>query len=429
MAGLTFEQLVQILWSFCLGLADSLRGAVDLFLLDSAVARKREHKMVQRDLKKEVLLNRGDRESPARESMETFAKKRALERRERAASAGYDAGTTGHRSKREREAASKSAPLEEPRILERTLKCCLLNGCVFWASIILFERVLLPTIQAAMYLVFGQSSDKADRLWTGYTQPVLSFTFSALWVLPFFLLSKIVNAIWFQDIADSAFRSSRGRPQMMSSISVMIADTVFSLFVESIFLVQAKICSYLPITVLGKHHVCNISICLYSNVMSLPGNFFNMVHLCLLFSLYSFEYKWFNQGLELHKRLTFVEHNWPYFLGFGFPLAVLTNMSDSLVVSGCVFSILFPLFIVSGNQAQVVTDSGAGPLHIFHPTIVISNAIFAKTFRKDKTVAVRAPQVPPRGSPTLSGGATTRKTTSKPTISFANSSVSNQSRL
>ena len=85
MAHVTFEQILQILWSFCLGLADSLRGAVDLFLLDSAVVRNKEKKMIQRDLKKEVLLNR---DSPARDivDMDNFAKKRALERRERAAS-------------------------------------------------------------------------------------------------------------------------------------------------------------------------------------------------------------------------------------------------------------------------------------------------------------------------------------------------------
>lgn len=142
-----------------------------------------------------------------------------------------------------------------------------------------------------------------------------------------------------------------------------------------------------------------------------------MVHLCLLFSLYSFEYKWFNQGLELHKRLTYVENNWPYFLGFGFPLAVLTNMSESVVVSGCVFSILFPLFIVSGNQAQVVMETIAPPLHIFHPTIAISNAIFDRTFSKGNKCAP---------SRTSSFAATRPPAPSerKPTISFANSSIS-----
>ena len=93
MAHVTFEQILQILWSFCLGLADSLRGAVDLFLLDSAAVRNKEKKMVQRDLKKEVLLNR---DSPARDivGMDNFAKKRALERRERAASSSSTRNVT-----------------------------------------------------------------------------------------------------------------------------------------------------------------------------------------------------------------------------------------------------------------------------------------------------------------------------------------------
>ena len=51
----------------------------------TGVSSSKEKKMVQRDLKKEVLLNR---DSPARDivGMDNFAKKRALERRERAAS-------------------------------------------------------------------------------------------------------------------------------------------------------------------------------------------------------------------------------------------------------------------------------------------------------------------------------------------------------
>ena len=159
-------------------------------------------------------------------------------------------------------------------------------------------------------------------------------------------------------------RTSRNRARMMSSISVMIADTVFSLVVESIFLVQGKLCSFLPIELVGQT--------------------VNLFHLCLLNSLYCFEYKWFSQGLELHRRLAYIEQNWPYFLGFGLPLAILTSMPDSLIVSGCVFSILFPLFIVSGNQAQVVMSEHDITVNIFHPTIFISNWIFSKTFKNKK---------------------------------------------
>jgi len=332
------------LCAFCKGFADSLRGAIELFFLDYRRAEAREQKLQQREIDRELLLSR---HSPTRETVASIAKKRALERRER----------DRLRAQADSEGASKPKK-KEPNILERTVKCCLLNGAVFAMSILFFENIFLPFIQSALMLCLTGSRQRAEILW-GYTEPVLTVAFSTLWVLPFYLLSKIVNAIWFQDIADLAFRSSQGRPLVSLSISVMIADTVFSVVVEVIFLVQGKVFSLLPIKILGA----------MSNIM----------HQCLLHSLYSFEYKWFSQGLELHKRLDYIESNWPYFLGFGLPLAVITSMPESQVIAGCVFSVLFPLFIVSGNQAAIIPSPGVPALNIFSPTIMISNAVFSRT--------------------------------------------------
>lgn len=130
--------------------------------------------------------------------------------------------------------------------------------------------------------------------------------------------------------ADAAYECRKGRPTLIPSISKLLADVVFSLIVQSLFLGQSLTLSYIPY--IGK------------------ALFF--VHMCLLYSLYSFEYKWFNQGFELHKRLTMIEHNWAYYLGFGLPLALLTQISNSFVINGCLFSIFFPLFILSGNESE-----------------------------------------------------------------------------
>lgn len=124
----------------------------------------------------------------------------------------------------------------------------------------------------------------------------------------------LVNFIKFnsQDIADSAYKFRKGRPQLMPSISKLIADTLFSLVVQALFLVQSMVVSLIPI-----YYV---------------GSILSFVHMCLLYSLYSFEYKWFNMGWELHKRLTYIEHNWPYFIGFGMPLAILTQLHNSYII-------------------------------------------------------------------------------------------------
>ncbi|XP_054260830.1 etoposide-induced protein 2.4 homolog [Macrosteles quadrilineatus] len=310
------DMFIGILKAIFFGLVDSLKGTIVIFYLDKKIKQQANQRSPFKDVK-----NDG---TPKRRSsnLQTLKKQ------------------------------------EEPKILQRTLQCCLLNGGVFWFSLVLFEYVLLPTLRQVLYMVFGPSSATGRAVWS-WMEPFLHLTFSTFWVLPIFLLSKVVNALWFQDIADSAYRHTRGTPQQFSSISKLVADTLFSVLVQFLFLAQTTLVGLLPIPVLAEA--------------------LSLVHMCLLYSLYSFEYKWFNMGWELHRRLTYIENNWPYFIGFGLPLAVLTGYHPSYIISGCIFSILFPLFIISGNEADPVTNVCDTRLKLFSPVITISNALFNRT--------------------------------------------------
>ncbi|KZS15936.1 Etoposide-induced protein 2.4 [Daphnia magna] len=241
---------------------------------------------------------------------------------------------------------------EEPRILHRTLQCSLLNGGVFCLSIFAFNGIILPLIEALLTFSFsfGGQLNAAQWVWS-WTSPVLSATFSTLWILPLFVLSKFVNCFWFQDIADAAYKYSRGRPQLLPSISKMIADMLFSMVIQALFLVQAMVMGLLPIAV-------------FNGLLS-------MLHMCLLYSLYSFEYRWFNEGWELPKRLTHIENHWPYFFGFGLPLAILTSIPSST--------------LVSGNEARPTTKANNYPLRLFSPVVALANTIFNRTIGRSRS--------------------------------------------
>ncbi|XP_022798310.1 etoposide-induced protein 2.4 homolog [Stylophora pistillata] len=250
-------------------------------------------------------------------------------------------------------------------IYSKMLQCCMLNGGIFWMSIFLFENYILPGLQFFTHFIFntlvGSAPHQGLWLWR-WMGPLLSYLFGALWVLPLFWLSKPLNSLWYQEIADSAYRNTRGRPlgflasfkkeSVSSHISKTVADFFFSFLLQVLFLVQAMVVGFLPIV----------------------GPVVSLAHMCLLYSLYSFEYKWVNMGWPAPKRLTYMECNWPYFVGFGLPLAVLTSLAPSIIISGCVFAILFPLFIISGNQANVV-ETNQVPIRLFYVVVRLTNKI------------------------------------------------------
>lgn len=315
----------EICWGIIHGFRDAVLGTVHVFKLDA-------------DRKKKI--------KQPEEPLTTLAKRRAEKQK---------------RNQKEKEKAKES----EPRVLNRIFLCCAWNGGVFWMSILLFNGLILPGLQWLTAAMAGRTGTGIVWEWIG---PMLSWTFSALWILPLFVLSKIVNCFWFQDIADMAYRKSRGRPQL-PNISLFIADMLFSILTQVFFLLQGTAASFLPIPAVGQ--------CV------------SILHMCLLYSLYSFEYKWINMGWELHRRLSHIEQSWPYFCGFGLPMALLTALPSSFVVSGCVFSILFPLSIISANEADDMRRKFQYPLKLFAPVVSLTDLVFHHSLTKHQKQPVR----------------------------------------
>lgn len=103
------------------------------------------------------------------------------------------------------------------------------------------------------------------------------------------------------------------------------------------------------------------------------------LHYSLLYALYAFEYKWFNMGLDFRLRVLLVETHWPYFCGFGTPLFVLINLTYySVVVSGCIFSFLFPFFIISAIKAETPPQTPAVRMRIFDVCMLVCDFVCKK---------------------------------------------------
>lgn len=83
------------------------------------------------------------------------------------------------------------------KLYKRLLESCILNGVFLLSCMLAFSFILLPILNFIYFKIL--SPEKHDLINT-YLNPFLQLVFSFVWILPVFLLSKIFNLLWHQEI-------------------------------------------------------------------------------------------------------------------------------------------------------------------------------------------------------------------------------------
>jgi etoposide-induced 2.4 mRNA len=166
-----------------------------------------------------------------------------------------------------------------------------------------------------------------------------------------FIICTPINSIWFREIALETSdhlktHKPKGNKLPKRSLTDVITDLIYGIIIEIIFSIQATFVNLIPV----------------------GGSLLSLIHFALLYSLYSFEYKWFYEGVNVKKRLLLIEQKWPYFLGFGITLSILTSTPllspfaggrvalhhtiGDVILSTCIFALAFPMMILASFRTS-----------------------------------------------------------------------------
>lgn len=189
---------------------------------------------------------------------------------------------------------------------------------------------------------------------------------------PIFIVSRLIQALWFSDISGACMRALKQEPQIKESVGKMINETILSIVHQTFFLFQGLLSQHLPIPLITPVIV--------------------FIHMALLNSMYCFDYFFDSFNIFMNRRRYYFETRWPYFLGFGTPLTLACSFSSNMFVNGVIFSLLFPLFIISSYKANWARKYDENiPYIAFCRIAAMFTKLTADGFKKMTTVTPPAP--------------------------------------
>ncbi|ETW02214.1 hypothetical protein H310_05779 [Aphanomyces invadans] len=237
--------------------------------------------------------------------------------------------------------------IQSPIVRNRTVKCVMVNGIIFLGSIFFFDHIVIPIIHLLGLALKHQEEAKGandSRSFRDTIDTMVFVIYQGLWMYPIYCVSFILNAIWYQELADEAYLQTHGKARP-APVKDMLIDEVYRAILVFFFVVQTMLSYFVP----------------------LVGPYLSFVHTSWLYALYCFEYKWSLHGWSIEKRLVYMEKHWAYFVGFGCPFTLATYFAPNFVNKG-IFALLFPLFLLLATVCGPSTDVEPSKLPLFGPS-------------------------------------------------------------
>ncbi|RHY26991.1 hypothetical protein DYB32_007891 [Aphanomyces invadans] len=97
-------------------------------------------------------------------------------------------------------------------VRNRTVKCVMVNGIIFLGSIFFFDHIVIPIIHLLGLALKHQEEAKGandSRSFRDTIDTMVFVIYQGLWMYPIYCVSFILNAIWYQELADEGTPSIR----------------------------------------------------------------------------------------------------------------------------------------------------------------------------------------------------------------------------
>ncbi|GMH43102.1 hypothetical protein BSKO_11024 [Bryopsis sp. KO-2023] len=257
--------------------------------------------------------------------------------------------------------------VREGEIFKKCTRSALLNGVVFYGSLLWAERVLNPLVTA---LVSGGMRDVAGERAIGATTGAILWTYDMFWMFPIYLISFLVSVVWSQDVAELALevrevdlrnaerkrnrsgdspsdsqknpgkthgdlsKQPNGKTRSPALLDVYF-EKLCTMVVLYVFWMEVQVVGCLPVV----------------------GPSLELLFTAWLMAFYCFDYAWSINGVALERRIATFENNWAFFWGFGTPLALLINFT-SFYTSAMLSGGLFPISVLIACGIELADIEG-----------------------------------------------------------------------